>query len=235
MSENRKWDTVTIIFHWLTAAAAALLLATGLGAEVIEESMGEASEKALMGVHFYVGWLLIVSVSARILWGFFGPENIRWSAMIRNAWRYPAWARAELVFLFVGHHTGERKKTGHNPLAVPVYLFALAMFFVQAGSGLLMSYGEKKESAASHSWSLVSPSPAHAGEGHEYEGHEDDKAESGGGAGREDGEKEKHEFLEDVHELSVVWVPLFLALHLGGMFLHRARGERDVFRSMSPF
>lgn len=234
MAEDRKWDAVVIITHWIVAFAAISLFFTGISFELVEELLGKDAERLLSVFHYYLGLVMILGASIRIAWGFVGDESVRWSRLLKEAPNYPKWLRAEIDFLLFGANPHDRKKAGHNPLAIPVYLAALAMFVIQAYTGLVMWEHFKKESAAKgFAHVTVWPKEASA-ESFTYinddDSHWDAEVFVKGG----DKEAEDEDFYEDIHEFGLVWVPLFLIIHLGGMFAHRLRGDRNVFSPMIP-
>ena len=64
---------------------------------------------------------------------------------------------------------------------------------------------------------------------HDGDRHEVDKRHyRGGREGESKDEKEGEDMLEELHGSGLYLVPLFLVLHLGGMFLHYLRGERGL-------
>jgi len=217
MPEERKWDTLVIITHWTTAFCMIFLFVSGAGAGIVEELMGKKTAEAARFLHYYLGWALICAVAIRVMWGFVGDESARWSGIVRGFAEYPKQVSAEICFLVSGKDSDERKKWGHNPLAIPVYLLALFMFMAQAYTGLELWDHVLKESASLGYVSLDSASAA--------------SRDSGGLTSTE----RSAALPEKIHKLGLFWVPAFLIIHIGGMFMRRSRGERDVFAPMIPF
>ncbi len=109
----RVWDLPTRVFHWG-------LVASVVGAFVTAELGGD-----LMAWHFRCGYVVLTLLAFRLIWGFAGTHYARFASFPPN----PA---AALAYLRAGQTNGP----GHNPLgAFSVYLL-LAIFLLQAVTGL---------------------------------------------------------------------------------------------------
>ncbi|MDH4182874.1 MAG: cytochrome b/b6 domain-containing protein [Nitrospinota bacterium] len=232
MNEKKKWDLPTRILHWSIAVSIIGLLLTSLLAEAAEELYGKPAEIAVFYIHLYLGFFAIGAVGLRVVWGFFGNEAVNWRGVIAGIASYPAAAKAELEFLISGKQVEGRSRAAHNPLAVPVYLGAFFLFILTAATGLSL-WDHLDQKAARHwvsSPAAVAPALAQPGQmafladDDDGDGHTD-----GGRGGHGEG---KSEFVEEVHEFALFWVSLYLALHLGGIFMHYVREDRSVLRGM---
>ena len=241
MEHKTKWDMPTRILQWTTASLVLALFLSSAGMEIIEKTLGKVAEIKLQYVHLYLGLALTASVSARILWGFFGNGSVNWRGIPSGIAKYPGWAAAEIDFVLRGVDSGKRKKEGHNALAIPVYFFALTMILLQVATGLGM-WDDLDKNAKKHGVIQASTMPSTAAlfrpvdmlipTASAHADH-DEKMEEPKGA-QAVGEKKKEEsFGEEIHELGLFWVPLYLALHLGGMFIHYRRGSRDLIKGMT--
>jgi cytochrome b len=85
-----------------------------------------------MDWHFRLGYLMLGLVLWRVLWGFFGSENARFTHFLRGPAAVARYAPSTL----------ERKPdamAGHNPLGGWSVVALLLVLFLQAGSGLFSS------------------------------------------------------------------------------------------------
>ncbi len=240
MEHKAGWDMPTRILHWIIASFLIALFVSAAGMEILEETFGKVAEIKLKYVHLYLGIALSVAVAARVLWGFFGNGSVNWRGIPAGIAQYPGWVAAEIDFVLRGADSDKRKKGGHNPLAIPVYFLALIMILLQAATGLGM-WGDLDNNAKKHGvvQALTRPDTAALSKpidllipsAFAHEDH-DEKGE-GSGAGEAGGGKKEEKIGEEIHEAGLFWVPLFLVLHLGGMFIHYLRGERGFLKGMT--
>ena len=115
-SRYPTWDLPTRLFHWL--------LVLGIGLAWLSHELD------WIEVHRWNGYMVLVLVCFRILWGFFGSVHSRFSDFVRApaaVWRY--WR-------------GQYPATaGHNPPGGWSILVMLSLVLVQALTGLFNSDG----------------------------------------------------------------------------------------------
>lgn len=262
MEQKAKWDMPTRVLHGVMAVLMIALFTSAAGVHLFEDIIGKVAGIKIKYLHLYLGLALTAVVSARVVWGFFGNVSVNWRGIPSGIAKYPGWAAAEIDFVLRGVDSDKRKKDGHNALAIPVYFFALTMLLLQVATGLGMWDDlDKKAKKHGVAQAMTRPSPtalpnpmdmlipsasAHADHDEKSEGPgakmEEAKGEetagsqpTGGKANAVEavGEKEKEETLgEEIHELGLFWVPIFLFMHLGGIFIHYLRGERDLLNGM---
>lgn len=80
----KVWDSPTRWFHWINFAAVVLLL---LGGYLLRFRAGLAidgreAKAALKILHTWVGYVFVVNLLARIVWGFVGNRYARWRAVL---------------------------------------------------------------------------------------------------------------------------------------------------------
>ena len=114
------WDLPVRVFHWSLAALAVFSFVTGKigGASVLEW-------------HMRSGYAILALLLFRIAWGLAGSSTARFAAFIagpRRAWAYGRELLAHRRSL----------PFGHNPLGGWMVLLLLAVFLVQATSGLFV-------------------------------------------------------------------------------------------------
>src|SRR5689334_1323054 len=82
------WEWPVRIYHWLTAAAVAVLAGTGLliGAPVAFMTQHQASAGYWFGtvrfLHFTAAWIFAVMFALRVYWLFAGNPHARWTAFV---------------------------------------------------------------------------------------------------------------------------------------------------------
>ena len=243
MEHTTKWDMPTRILHWTTASLVITLFLTAIGMEILEETLGKVAQIKLQYVHLYIGLALTASVTTRLLWGFLGNGSVNWRGIPSGIGKYPGWVTAELDFVLRGVDSDKRKRGGHNPLGIPVYFFALTMILLQIATGLgLWDHLDSKAKKHGVAQTLTRPDTAAFSKPMDilvpsafaHEDHDDDEKSEGAGAEEAIGEGGREEGIgEEIHEIGLFWVPFFLLMHLGGMFIHNLRGERGFLRGMT--
>lgn len=115
--ETPVWDVITRIFHWSLVVA---YCASQLTAEEWDIA------------HEYVGYIILGLIAFRIIWGFVGPRNVRFSKLVNS----PSTIMTHLKNIQTGRHTAE---AGHNP-AGGIMVVALLLWLALTGlSGWLGS------------------------------------------------------------------------------------------------
>jgi cytochrome b len=205
----RRWDPVVRLTHWVVA------LAVLLNAVVIEKGGGP---------HVWVGYALAATLALRLIWGFFGPPEARFSAFPPS----PRRALAHVRDIAAGRVT---QHASHNPLgALMVYAIwtTLAVIVV---TGVLMANGpEARAEAAPPTQSLAALTSAPVPRGEE-EGSEE--AESGEGEEGEGGEGEEGP-LGEAHEAAATLLYVLILLHIAGVLFETRRSGQPIVRRMLP-
>lgn len=118
MGETRRvWDLPVRITHWAIVLAFA-------GAYVSHRAGIE-----YFAIHRACGYVLLVLVAFRILWGFVGTRHARFASFLRGP--LGTWIYVRRLI------RGQRAATpGHNPLGGLMTVFLLAGLGVQAATGL---------------------------------------------------------------------------------------------------
>lgn len=111
----KVWDILTRIFHWSFAASFA-------GAWLTAES------ERFRDVHVMLGYGMLGLIGFRILWGFVGPANARFSNFIKGPAAVVSYLRS-LVGPRPEHHLG------HNPAGAIAIVLLLAAGLATIASG----------------------------------------------------------------------------------------------------
>ena len=111
------WDLPTRLFHWLLVALVTMSFVTG--------KMGGTA----MQYHEWSGVAIVVLVLFRLLWGFVGGAQARFSAFLTGPRKVADYARS-----FV--RTDAKRYLGHNPLGGWSIIAMLVTLSIQVGTGL---------------------------------------------------------------------------------------------------
>lgn len=135
--EEKIWDRTIRIFHWVNVVCVLALMALG-SAILYANDLGVSSEGkiTLKILHAYVGYVFAFNLLWRLVWGFIGSRNSRWSAALPLGLGY----LTELRNWLGGARTGEVKEyRGHNPAAKLMLLVLYVMLFGQMATGLVIA------------------------------------------------------------------------------------------------
>jgi cytochrome b len=114
----RVWDLPTRLFHWL-------LLVAVVGS-VASAKIGGAA----MVWHFRFGFLVLILVAFRILWGLVGGRWSRFASFIYAPGTLLRYLRGQSA-------SGDHHEVGHSPLGALSVFAILAVLAVQLGTGLV--------------------------------------------------------------------------------------------------
>jgi len=118
--QEKIWDPVTRLWHWVLA------LAVGVG-----WSFGKFMNFDNIQWHFYLGYLVLGLMLFRLLWGFIGPAPVRYPALLPTPGGLLAYLR----------QLGQRRPSGtpgHNPLGSISVILMLISITAQAVTGLFI-------------------------------------------------------------------------------------------------
>ena len=146
MSEPQQtitvWDIPTRIFHWLIVA---LFLFQWFSMEFMDD---------WMEYHELAGYAFLTLLLFRLVWGFIGPEYVRFSHFLHSP-------RIILNYSKSIFDRNAAPHAGHNPLGGLSVLVLLLLLLVQAISGLFMTddilfYGPYYNSVSDETQKLMS-------------------------------------------------------------------------------
>ena len=131
----RVWDLPTRLFHWINFTAVISLIFFGL-IMLYKKELGITSVEAKIGlkeVHVIIGYIFVLNLGFRLLWGFIGNRYARWRAILpgkgflQSVQDYKASLGAGKPQQFLGH----------NPLGRLAITVMLLLLIVMAGTGLI--------------------------------------------------------------------------------------------------
>ncbi len=133
----RVWDRSVRVFHWLNVLCIVCLI--GLGLVLLNnKSLGVSPDGKILlkTVHAYIGYLFVLNLGWRIVWGFVGGRFARWSAILPGGRGYP---RALASYLKAGKTAQPAHYAGHNPLARLMATLLFLLLISQAATGLVLA------------------------------------------------------------------------------------------------
>lgn len=205
-SRPRRWDPVVRLTHWSVVAA---VIANAL---ITEE--GSAS-------HIWVGYALAAILALRLIWGFIGPSEARFTAFAPSPRRVIAHLRDIAAGRVVRH-------ASHNPLGALMVYAIWSTLGVIIVSGVIMAgvpaparVGGTERSPTVAAAPIDDARDEPAGK----IGHGEDEGEEGD---RED------EPLAEIHESAVNLLYGLIALHIAGVLFETRRGGRHIVMAMLP-
>lgn len=209
ITHPRRWDPLVKFTHWSVALA---VLANALFTR-------EGST-----AHVWVGYSLAAILVLRLLWGFVGPEEARFTAFPPNPLK---------AIRHVGAiRRGEREEhRSHNPLGALMAYAIWATLAVIVASGIAMAGLPKSVPLNSFtSQSALDSSETNARAGDDRDEYREES--ENGGEGEEEGEGE--EALEEVHEAAVNLLYVLILLHIAGVVFETRRSGRQIVLAMIP-
>ena len=117
----RVWDPLVRLFHWSLAAGFAT-------AFIVEDD--------LLGVHVWAGYLVLILIAIRLVWGVIGTEHARFGDFVRGPGQVLAYVKDALRFR-------APRYLGHNP-AGGAMVIALLLSVAATGLTGMALYGAEE-------------------------------------------------------------------------------------------
>ena len=83
LREYKVWDRAQRIFHWINALAVLALIGIGiviLNADALRVP-DDPGMVTLKTIHVYAGYIFVINLVWRLVWGFIGGPFARWRAL----------------------------------------------------------------------------------------------------------------------------------------------------------
>ncbi len=133
--EYKVWPTALRVFHWINFTCIFGLIIMGL-IMLYKSELGISGNEAKIGlkvVHVVIGYVFLVNLLLRIILGFVGPANMRWSRV------FPGRGfKSELNRFKVAEQAGRGHAwRGHNPKAKLALSLIYLLLFSMAITGLV--------------------------------------------------------------------------------------------------
>ena len=120
LEQKQIWDKVTRLWHWALASSV-----------IIGWLLGRFRDFETVQWHFYAGYITGVLLLWRLIWGFVGPQPVRYSSLFKSI----AGIGPYLANFLRRSPSGI---AGHNPLGAISTFVMLALLLAQASSGLFV-------------------------------------------------------------------------------------------------
>ena len=136
--EYKVWDRTQRIFHWINAVA--VLTLVGIGIVILNADAlsipNDPGMVVLKTVHVYVGYVFVINLAWRLVWGFIGGTYARWGALLPGGTAFGRRLAEFVRGLLAGHPP---TYLGHNPLARIYLSVLLLLLLVQGATGLVLA------------------------------------------------------------------------------------------------
>jgi cytochrome b len=117
----------------------AVLALVSLGLVILNASalgVSTPGKILLKEAHVWVGYVFVVNLVVRLIWGFFGNRYTRWGGILPGGFGYFHSLRDYAVSFFGKH---PKHYLGHNPLGRISVAVILVLLVVQAATGLVLA------------------------------------------------------------------------------------------------
>ncbi|MFA5938018.1 MAG: cytochrome b/b6 domain-containing protein [Sinimarinibacterium sp.] len=131
------WDASTRWFHWINALC--VIGSAGIGLVIINDAalgISNAGKIALKTLHVWIGYVFLLNLCWRIVWGFIGTRYARWGRVLPAGAGYWQSLRSYTSGLASGRPPAY---LGHNPLGRIAVTVLLLLLLTQAVTGLLLA------------------------------------------------------------------------------------------------
>ena len=133
----KAWDLNTRIFHWLNVICVTGLIAVGtiiLNYKLL--GIGTDGKVLLKTVHVIVGYIFIINLAWRLVWGFVGGKYSRWKMILPLGKDYFCSLREYIIDAKAGKPPAY---LGHNPVARLMVALLFLLLTTQAITGLTLA------------------------------------------------------------------------------------------------
>jgi len=193
--EIKVWDILVRVFHWSLVIAFITSYASG------EESSD---------LHIYSGYIILILITTRVIWGFIGSKYARFSNFVFGR---------HVVFTYLKSllSTHPIHYIGHNPAGGWMVVALLISLFFTTISGLqLYAVADGAGPFADINTEMHIISAAQADD-NDHEGRV---------------ESENEEFWEEIHEFFANLTVLLVLIHIAGVFVSSKLHKENLVRAM---
>ena len=135
--EYAVWDRTTRFFHWLNVLCVLGLI--GVGTVILyagDLGVSDDGKIGLKTLHVWIGYVFLINLLWRIVWGFIGGPYARWSALLPMGKGYCSALRSYARVMMKREPYSD---PGHNPIGRISVTLLLAALLVQGLSGILLA------------------------------------------------------------------------------------------------
>jgi len=135
LKQYKVWDAPTRLFHWVNFVTVILLILVGT-LMLYKKDLGIVSLDAKIAIkelHVVIGYVFVLNLMIRLVWGFIGNRFARWRAIL------PGTGFGNAVSAYIASiKRGEPQQfLGHNPLGRLAVIFLMLLLISQAVTGLI--------------------------------------------------------------------------------------------------
>jgi len=135
LKQYKVWDAPTRLFHWVNFVTVILLILVGT-LMLYKKDLGIVSLDAKIAIkelHVLIGYVFVLNLMIRLVWGFIGNRFSRWRAIL------PGTGFGNTVSSYIASiKRGEPQQfLGHNPLGRLAVVFLMLLLMSQAVTGLI--------------------------------------------------------------------------------------------------
>ena len=135
--EYHVWDRTTRAFHWFNFLCVLGLI--GVGTVILHSgdlAVSSDGKIALKTLHVWVGYLFVINLAWRLVWGFIGGPYARWSTVLPGGEGYVAALKSSIRDVLKRE---PEPHVGHSPLGRIAVTLLLITLIVQGSSGILLA------------------------------------------------------------------------------------------------
>lgn len=137
LEEYKVWDASTRVFHWLNVLC--VLGLSAVGTVILNDgALGVSNEGKviLKTTHVWIGYVFVINLVWRLIWGFIGGPYARWRAVLPFGRGYGAQLAAEVAAIRAGR---AQAYIGHTPLGRIAVTVLLGVLLLQGATGLILA------------------------------------------------------------------------------------------------
>ena len=187
--EIKVWDPFVRIFYWTV---------------VVSFFIAYITEDEVMWLHEIAGYIILVLVFARIIWGVIGTRYARFTNFIYKPATIKQYLKDSLRFK-------SKRYIGHNPLGGAMVILLMVMLLLTSWTGI-EAEGPGESGLSAFNLEFVSAAVA------------DDDDHNSKNAG--------HEVWEEIHEFFANATLLLVFLHVAGVILSSISHGENLIRAM---
>jgi len=133
----KAWDLSTRIFHWLNVICVIGLMTVGTVIINYKLLGVDTDGKVLLKtVHVYIGYIFVINLTWRFVWGFIGGRYSRWKMILPFGNDYFSSLRKYIIGVKSGNPPAY---LGHNPVARLMVALLFLLLGTQAITGLTLA------------------------------------------------------------------------------------------------
>jgi cytochrome b len=205
----KVWDPFVRIFHWTLVVSFFIAYFT--------------EGERWLGVHVNAGYVVLLLVLMRIIWGFVGSKHARFSDFTYSPMNSVHYA----VDVLKG---SAPRHLGHNPAGALMIFVLLFMLLATTISGLVVYGSDQHSGPFKYFFPKVEATAGSEAQGKEAVARDGDEARANNAAGKEEDEDEK--FLEELHDSLADLTVFLVVIHVLGVIVESRLHKENLVRAM---